>query len=165
MGYLTTTALCLASVATTLVDAHIAVPVSRTPFQSSHIRLKRDNDNVTLEALNNVTGGGYYSEFEVGSPGQKLSFLLDTGSSDTWMNSVDGNLCNSDSLQLAAGYCQTPCEFSCFFSLSFSVSSGVISSLPSIPKKTDHYRLSCISYIVTYLCTRTTNTRLLDSQS
>ncbi|KAM0356165.1 hypothetical protein ACHAPU_000560 [Fusarium lateritium] len=62
-------------------------------------------DTLTLSALNNITGGGYYSEFEIGTPGQKISFHLDTGSSDTWVNSVDTDLCNSKSLQESTGPC------------------------------------------------------------
>ncbi|KAM5346757.1 hypothetical protein ACJ41O_009762 [Fusarium nematophilum] len=64
-------------------------------------------DTLSLDALNNVTGGGYYAEFEVGTPGQKISFLLDTGSSDTWVNSADTDLCNSRMLQAQNGFCMT----------------------------------------------------------
>ncbi|KAM0245328.1 hypothetical protein ACHAQJ_010596 [Trichoderma viride] len=39
--------------------------------------LRRDG-SVSLDALNNITGGGYYAEFSVGTPPQKLSFQLDT---------------------------------------------------------------------------------------
>lgn len=68
-------------------------------------------DTLNLDALNNVTGGGYYAEFEVGTPGQKISFLLDTGSSDTWLNSDETDLCNSRLLQGTNGYCTTTCMF------------------------------------------------------
>ncbi|KAF7550702.1 hypothetical protein G7Z17_g5548 [Cylindrodendrum hubeiense] len=64
-------------------------------------------DTLSLEAINNITGGGYYAEFEIGTPGQKIGFLLDTGSSDTWVNSVDTDMCNSISLQETNGYCMT----------------------------------------------------------
>lgn len=89
--------LALLGLATAATAGHVSVPVSRQKFANPHARralLKRQStDPITLEALNNVTGGGYYSEFEVGSPGQTISFLLDTGSSDTWVNSVDVDLC------------------------------------------------------------------------
>jgi predicted aspartyl protease len=95
-----------------LAAAHVSVPLSREKFGGKHLRLKRDDgdETFTLDALNNITGGGYYSEFEIGSPAQKLSFLLDTGSSDTWVNSADANLCQSDQLQLMNGFCQTTCK-------------------------------------------------------
>lgn len=96
---------------TTLVSAgHVAVPVSRQRFSNHHARAlhkRQSTEPLTLEALNNITGGGYYSEFEVGSPGQTISFLLDTGSSDTWVNSVDVDLCSDEDLQAVNGYCQT----------------------------------------------------------
>lgn len=72
--------------------------------------LRRDG-SIDLEAVNNVTGGGYYSEFEIGSPPQTISFQLDTGSSDTWVNSIDADLCNSETLQLQNGFCQTTCTY------------------------------------------------------
>lgn len=70
---------------------------------------KRDN-TLNLDAINNITGGGYYAEFDIGTPGQKIGFLLDTGSSDTWVNSVDTDLCNSIPLQNTNGYCMTTCK-------------------------------------------------------
>ncbi|EHK18859.1 uncharacterized protein TRIVIDRAFT_88928 [Trichoderma virens Gv29-8] len=67
--------------------------------------LRRDG-SISLDALNNITGGGYYAEFSIGTPPQKLSFLLDTGSSDTWVNSVKADLCTSPSVQQTVGeYC------------------------------------------------------------
>jgi hypothetical protein len=102
--------LCLAAAATTATAGHLAVPLSRQSFSHHGSKVKRQQDNtdsLTLEALNNVTGGGYYSEFEIGTPPQKISFLLDTGSSDTWVNSVDADICNSVRLQTTIGYCQT----------------------------------------------------------
>ncbi|KAJ6446803.1 peptidase aspartic, active site protein [Purpureocillium lavendulum] len=62
-----------------------------------------------LDALNNITGGGYYADFDVGTPPQKLAFLLDTGSSDTWVNSVRADLCNDRDRQSQQQlWCQTP---------------------------------------------------------
>ncbi|KAL6901666.1 aspartic peptidase domain-containing protein [Trichoderma evansii] len=67
--------------------------------------LRRDG-TIGLDALNNLTGGGYYAEFSVGTPPQKLSFMLDTGSSDTWVNSVDADLCTDSLIQQEVGeYC------------------------------------------------------------
>lgn len=87
----------------------VAVGFSRQKLQH-HITITKRDTTLDLTALNNVTGGGYYAEFGIGTPGQKLSFLLDTGSSDTWVNSVDTDLCNSVSLQEENGYCMEQCE-------------------------------------------------------
>ncbi|KAF9879616.1 aspartic endopeptidase [Colletotrichum karsti] len=56
-------------------------------------------DTLDLTAINNITGGGYYSEVEVGTPGQKMLLHLDTGSSDTWILHKQADLCNSQRLQ------------------------------------------------------------------
>lgn len=97
----------------------VSVPFTRRHPERPASLVRRDG-SLDLEAVNNVTGGGYYAEFEIGTPGQKISFLLDTGSSDTWVNSVNADLCSSDSLQSTNGYCMTTCTFSslsvCLFS-------------------------------------------------
>jgi hypothetical protein len=94
--------------------ASLSVPVSRQPFGRGLAGLKRDNgdgnsdgETIDLQALNNITGGGYYAEFAVGTPPQNISFLLDTGSSDTWVNSVESNLCTSTTMQSQLGFCLT----------------------------------------------------------
>lgn len=69
----------------------------------------RDDKPVTLPALNNVTAKAYYTELEIGTPPQKLSFLLDTGSSDTWVNSVNSDACDEPISSLQE-VCQTPCK-------------------------------------------------------
>ncbi|KAF4962204.1 hypothetical protein FSARC_9719 [Fusarium sarcochroum] len=83
----------------------ISAPFVKQRYHDSPSIDKRDT--LDLDALNNVTGGGYYAEFQVGTPGQNISFLLDTGSSDTWVNSDDTTLCSSMSLQAKNGYCMT----------------------------------------------------------
>lgn len=110
-----TLALCLAT-ATVAAAGHLAVPFSRERFSHARAKAKRqsndgsddddDSEPLTLAALNNITGGGYYAEFGVGTPPQLISFLLDTGSSDTWVNSVDADICNSQSMQTRMGFCQ-----------------------------------------------------------
>lgn len=74
--------------------------------------LARRDGTIDLQALNNVTGGGYYAELGIGTPPQKLVFQLDTGSSDTWTNSVDTDLCKSRAAQAKLGaWCQALCMF------------------------------------------------------
>lgn len=116
--------LALGLAAATVASAgHVSVSVSRQGFSHPRAKLFRrqddDGEPFALEALNNVTGGGYYSEFEIGTPPQLISFLLDTGSSDTWVNSVDADLCNSNVMQATMGFCQTQCEQG-FSSLAFT---------------------------------------------
>ncbi|KAH7158212.1 aspartic peptidase domain-containing protein [Dactylonectria estremocensis] len=96
----------LLSLAATCASAGtVSVDFSRFKLDLALSITKRDTLN--LKAINNITGGGYYAEFEIGTPGQKIGFLLDTGSSDTWVNSIDTDLCNSVSLQETNGYCMT----------------------------------------------------------
>lgn len=93
---------------TTVSAGHVAVGLSKFKPPKTSVTITRRSDgssSINLEAFNNVTGGGYYSTFEVGTPPQNISFLLDTGSSDTWVNSKDADLCNSVSLQETNGYC------------------------------------------------------------
>ncbi|KAK4069066.1 hypothetical protein Trihar35433_5645 [Trichoderma harzianum] len=80
------------------------VPIEKRYLSSdpSPSLLRRDG-SISLDALNNITGGGYYADFSIGTPPQKLSFLLDTGSSDTWVNSVKADLCTEPSVQQSVG--------------------------------------------------------------
>ncbi|ATY60532.1 candidapepsin-4 precursor [Cordyceps militaris] len=73
----------LASAGTVSVDVHKQLP-QLDDMLKIH---KRSGDPVIdLQAINNVTGGGYYADLGIGTPQQVLMFHLDTGSSDTWVN-------------------------------------------------------------------------------
>jgi hypothetical protein len=107
--------------------------VVSVPFEKRsdpvHSLLRRDG-TLSLDALNNITGGGYYAEFSIGTPPQKLSFQLDTGSSDTWVNSVDADLCTSVINQENAGvYCSKTCKSAIFFELSH-LASNKLTNIP-----------------------------------
>lgn len=52
----------------------------------------------------NITSGGYFVKATVGTPGQDVHLLLDTGSSDTWVLDSSADICNKD------GGCVTPCK-------------------------------------------------------
>lgn len=60
-------------------------------------------DTATSVVVNNITGGGYYIDVEVGTPGQKQTMVLDTGSSDAWIVDSDADLCSDRSLQKVYG--------------------------------------------------------------
>ncbi|KAH6854976.1 aspartic peptidase domain-containing protein [Chaetomium sp. MPI-CAGE-AT-0009] len=53
--------------------------------------------------INNIAGGGYYVKVKVGTPGQDLTMLLDTGSSDAWVLGHDADLCADPDLQSLYG--------------------------------------------------------------
>lgn len=64
---------------------------------TSHPIAKRDVYSQAL--INNITGGAYYAEVTVGTPGQKVSVVLDTGSSDLWVVSYKADLCTDYRIQ------------------------------------------------------------------
>ncbi|UNI13823.1 hypothetical protein JDV02_000527 [Purpureocillium takamizusanense] len=101
--------LALAAVVSTVSAGTVSVPWVRRAHDDIPSSLTRRGDgSIGLEALNNITAGGYYAEFSVGTPPQQLSFLLDTGSSDTWVNSIAADLCNDkDRQQQQQQWCQT----------------------------------------------------------
>ncbi|TKW52011.1 putative aspartic-type endopeptidase opsB [Colletotrichum tanaceti] len=71
----------------------------RVQFPVDPVQITRRGDTLNLAAINNITGGGYYSELYIGTPGQKTLLHLDTGSSDTWIVDKQADLCTSRSLQ------------------------------------------------------------------
>jgi hypothetical protein len=60
-------------------------------------------DALTQALVNNITGGGYYVDVTVGTPPQKVSMVLDTGSSDAWVVSYKAPLCTNAKLQQVYG--------------------------------------------------------------
>lgn len=109
-------AVVLGAVATASAGT-LSIPLERRTPSFEHYdaitraisRRATDNGTTDLPALNNITAGGYYSEFSIGTPGQKITFQLDTGSSDTWMNSPTTQYCLSTTQQDKAGYCTATC--------------------------------------------------------
>lgn len=101
-------ALALAAVASSPSSSTAAAGTVAVSFQrraAPHLAspIARRDGTIDLDALNNITGGGYYADLGIGTPPQTLSFLLDTSSSDTWVNSVDADLCNSPRAQQRLG--------------------------------------------------------------
>ncbi|KHO00201.1 Peptidase A1 [Metarhizium album ARSEF 1941] len=98
---------------TTVSGGTLSVPLQRRGPSPEHYktlaraisRRATDNGTAELTALNNITAAGYYVDFSIGTPGQSLKFQLDTGSSDTWMNSPQTRYCRSAAAQSQSGYC------------------------------------------------------------
>ncbi|KAK3330522.1 acid protease [Apodospora peruviana] len=65
---------------------------------SAHPKLSR-RATLTSDLVNNITGGAYYVDVSVGTPGQTVSMVLDTGSSDAWVVGTRANLCIDRKLQ------------------------------------------------------------------
>lgn len=80
----------------------VSTSFQRVQFPPDLVQITR-RDTLNLAAINNITGGGYYSEVQVGTPGQKTLMHLDTGSSDTWVVDKQADLCTSRSLQRKYG--------------------------------------------------------------
>lgn len=94
----TTTALLAVSGLATAVNAGtLSVPLSKQVRSdapaAANAALARRDTSFDIEILNNLTGKAYFTEMGVGTPPQKLSFLVDTGSSDTWVNSDHTEFC------------------------------------------------------------------------
>ncbi|KAJ0123276.1 acid protease [Diaporthe amygdali] len=92
----------LALLATTALADVLRIPVSRNSpgtvtTRNPHLS-KRASFAESL--VNNITGGGYYASVSVGTPGQDIDMVLDTGSSDAFIIASDADLCVSPRLQL-----------------------------------------------------------------
>lgn len=103
-------ALLLAATASANV---VRIPVARN---SPGTTVSRRNPHLTKRAsfteslVNNITGGGYYASVSVGTPGQDIDMILDTGSSDAFIVASGADLCESPRLQLIY---QTSCGQTC----------------------------------------------------
>jgi predicted aspartyl protease len=65
------------------------------------------NDRATVEEklYNNLTGGSYMANVTVGTPGQEISLVIDTGSSDVFVLSSTADQCTDAYLQQTYGPC------------------------------------------------------------
>jgi hypothetical protein len=88
----------------------VSIPFTRSNGFDKLDEIAKRDGTLSLSAVNNITGGAYFAEFEIGTPAQKLSFIVDTGSSDTWANSVDASLCSNQTEEELVGFCMAQCE-------------------------------------------------------
>lgn len=103
----------LLALATTTAAAVARIPLARNPAGSVRRRSPRLTKRATLteSLINNVTEGGYFASVSVGTPGQDITLVLDTGSSDAWVVAADADLCTDKLLQLEYDEtCGATCE-------------------------------------------------------
>ncbi|TVY81058.1 putative aspartic-type endopeptidase opsB, partial [Lachnellula suecica] len=82
------------------VLAIVSMKMSRGPeLNPDKRRHLSTRAHLTAVLNNNVTGGSYYVEVNVGTPGQKQTLALDTGSTDVWLLSSTADLCTDSELQ------------------------------------------------------------------
>ncbi|KAL2135583.1 hypothetical protein VTI74DRAFT_7859 [Chaetomium olivicolor] len=99
MKLLPATLLALASKASTQNVVHFNISRALPGVHVGPVPSLARRQTYTQELINSVSGGGYYVQVEVGTPGQKQHLLLDTGSSDAWLLAHDASLCTSVDLQ------------------------------------------------------------------
>jgi len=108
MKYLRSSAALAGATLLSYVAATVTMKMTRGPNLNRRNLAARDS--ITAVLNNNITGGSYYVEVNVGSPGQKQTMALDTGSSDVWLLSSMANLCTSAFLQ---GFLEDGCASTC----------------------------------------------------
>lgn len=115
----------LALAATAVADV-VRIPVARNAAGTARKRHPRLSKRATIteSLVNNITQGGYYASVSVGTPGQDVTMVLDTGSSDAWVIATDADLCTERRLQVKYGEtCGATCEIRLSLSLSCAESS------------------------------------------
>ncbi|KAK4107889.1 acid protease [Canariomyces notabilis] len=63
-------------------DGFIRSPVNALPGPAPRLRVRQNE----IEVDNQLSGTRYVVDVEIGTPGQPVSLILDTGSPDTWVN-------------------------------------------------------------------------------
>lgn len=86
-----------ATVAALLTASAAAQTVLMNFEKKSQNGLRRRDGSSTTQAdiSNQVQDGGYFVDVTVGTPGQKFSLQLDTGSSDVWVPSSGSSACQA----------------------------------------------------------------------
>ncbi|KAK9383495.1 aspartic peptidase domain-containing protein [Kockiozyma suomiensis] len=77
-------------------------PAERLRKQVQQRKALRRRDTVAVELANSVDKGAYLASISLGTPAQNLTVLLDTGSSDLWVQSSDNKQCAT-----VENYCTT----------------------------------------------------------
>lgn len=93
--------MAMATVAGAVVEFNLhkgipGVKLGALPPASRHLSRRA---TYAHQLANNITGGGYFADVQVGTPGQTVTMVLDTGSSDAWVIKPIADLCVSSALQ------------------------------------------------------------------
>jgi predicted aspartyl protease len=91
----------LASVAHAQVQWNIE---RREPAPTAGLR-KRAASTYQETIINDKTKGGYFATVSVGTPAQKMTLQLDTGSSDIWVPYSGASVCSSSRSSTSTGGC------------------------------------------------------------
>lgn len=105
----------LVAMASTTAAEIFKIPVARNAAGSVRRRSPKLTKRATMteSLVNNITEGGYYASVSVGTPGQDVTLVLDTGSSDAFVLASDADLCTERRLQIYYGEtCDTTCKIS-----------------------------------------------------
>lgn len=102
----------LVAMASTTAAEIFKIPVARNAAGSVRRRSPKLTKRATLteSLVNNITEGGYYASVSVGTPGQDVTLVLDTGSSDAFVIATDADLCTEKRLQI---YYEETCDTTC----------------------------------------------------
>ncbi len=133
----TSALLAVSGFAAAVTAGTLSVPITkqfraRDAPAAAAAAVRRRDDSFNMEVLNNLTGKAYFTELGIGTPPQNLTFLVDTGSSDTWVNSNQADFCTKG--QTFLGQTIPP------------------SCLPQFdPKNSDTYKLVSQNFEIQYL--------------
>jgi len=85
----------------------VPVTIRRQPApEGLPVRRRTQRASFHEDLANNMTVGAYFAEVEVGTPGQKMTLHIDTGSTDVWLLSQSADLCTMPVLQALHGKCK-----------------------------------------------------------
>jgi hypothetical protein len=100
-------ALCRCALAANVIH----MPISRSNLDLNVLRRNLASNvlrrtTVSSDLYSNMTdGAGYLVEVNVGTPGQVLSLIIDTGSSDTFVLAKTDDQCNDPVISYTYGAC------------------------------------------------------------
>ena len=102
-----------ASLGASLLAATAAAQVVQWDFEKQQRdgrRVNRRASSVDASVANEAQDGGYFASVTIGTPGQKFSLQLDTGSSDIWVPYVEAQACEQSYIQNTEGCTRGSCK-------------------------------------------------------